>query len=147
MRIQNVPLKKLEESHPEVLPGGQWRPLGCISRHRVAIIIPYRDREEHLRIFLNHMHPFLQKQQLDYGIYIVEQVSNTQNVGCCRRRRHHLTNNLQLRVQSRIVVYSEFVLKVGNSGHISLFLVADMLTTALPLDGYMTIFNSHTHQR
>ncbi|KAI0212444.1 Beta-1,4-N-acetylgalactosaminyltransferase bre-4 [Lamellibrachia satsuma] len=73
VRIQNVPLKKLEESHPEVLPGGQWRPLGCISRHRVAIIIPYRDREEHLRIFLNHMHPFLQKQQLDYGIYIVEQ--------------------------------------------------------------------------
>ena len=134
MRIQNVPLKKLEESHPEVLPGGQWRPLGCISRHRVAIIIPYRDREEHLRIFLNHMHPFLQKQQLDYSIYIVEQVSNTQNVGCCRHR--HLTNNLQ--PQSRIVVYSEFVLKFGNSGHISLFLAADMLTTALPLDGYVT---------
>ena len=33
-----------------------------------------RDREEHLRIFLNHIHGFLQKQLIDYGIYIVEQV-------------------------------------------------------------------------
>jgi len=27
-----------------------------------------------LSIFLKHMHPFLQKQQLDYQIFIVEQV-------------------------------------------------------------------------
>ena len=32
-----------------------------------------RDREEHLRMFVYHMHPVLQRQQLDYGIFIVEQ--------------------------------------------------------------------------
>jgi hypothetical protein len=40
----------------------------------VAIIVPYRDREDHLRTFLLNIHRFLQRQQNEYGIYIVEQV-------------------------------------------------------------------------
>ncbi|XP_052810593.1 beta-1,4-N-acetylgalactosaminyltransferase bre-4-like isoform X3 [Mya arenaria] len=58
-------------------PGGKSRPTGCTARTRVAIVIPYRDREIHLKIFLNNIHPFLQRQQLDYGIYIVEMAANT----------------------------------------------------------------------
>jgi hypothetical protein len=54
-------------------PGGRNRPRSCASRHKVAIIIPLRDREQHLRQFLRHMHPFLIKQQLDYTIFVVEQ--------------------------------------------------------------------------
>jgi N-terminal region of glycosyl transferase group 7 len=54
-------------------PGGRNRPKSCTSRHKVAIIIPLRDREQHLRQFLRHMHPFLNKQQLDYTIFVVEQ--------------------------------------------------------------------------
>ncbi len=54
--------------------GGHWKPNHCVSLHKVAIIVPYRDRSTHLRLFLNHMHKFLQKQQLDYAIYIVEEV-------------------------------------------------------------------------
>ena len=68
-------LAPLEARLAGVAPGGRWRPSGCRARHRVAVVIPYRDREAHLRLFLQHMHPFLQKQQLDYGIYVVEQVS------------------------------------------------------------------------
>lgn len=30
------------------------------------------------RTFLNHMHPFLTRQQLDYGIYVVNQVHKLQ---------------------------------------------------------------------
>ena len=41
---------------------------------KVAIIVPYRDREDHLRTFLLNIHRFLQRQQNEYGIYIVEQV-------------------------------------------------------------------------
>ncbi|XP_052807910.1 beta-1,4-galactosyltransferase 3-like isoform X2 [Mya arenaria] len=52
------------------------RPPGCTARTRVAIVIPYRNREIHLKIFLNNIHPFLQRQQLDYGIYIVEMAAN-----------------------------------------------------------------------
>lgn len=56
------------------LIGGSWRPNNCTSRHRIAVVIPYRDRQHHLRLFLRHMHPFLQRQLLDYTIYVVEQV-------------------------------------------------------------------------
>lgn len=41
----------------------------------VAVVVPYRERDLHLRAFLSHIHPFLQKQQLNYTIYIVEQVT------------------------------------------------------------------------
>ncbi|CAF1499466.1 unnamed protein product, partial [Adineta ricciae] len=52
--------------------GGHWSPPHCTAHYRVAIIIPYRNRDMQLRIFLNFMHPFLQKQQIDYQIYLIE---------------------------------------------------------------------------
>ena len=58
-----------------VIEGGRYKPPNCTSRERVAIIIPFRDREEHLKIFLRHMHPFLQRQKLEYGIFVIELVS------------------------------------------------------------------------
>lgn len=65
-------LKELETKWG-LLPGGRWAPPFCSSRHFVAVVIPYRDRSEHLDLFLQHMHPFLQRQQLQYGIFVVEQ--------------------------------------------------------------------------
>ena len=65
---------KQESNHPELMAGGRWRPTDCLSRHRVAILVPYRSRDEHLHIFMNNMHSFLQRQQVDYGIYVIEQV-------------------------------------------------------------------------
>jgi hypothetical protein len=56
---------------------GRWLPIKCKARHRVAIIIPYKNRLENLNYFLNHMHPFLQRQELEYQIFVVEQ-SNDQ---------------------------------------------------------------------
>jgi hypothetical protein len=67
---------KLESLYPALEAGGHNQPNDCLSRHRVAIIVPYRDRETQLRVFLHNLHAFLQKQQLDYAIFIVEQVSN-----------------------------------------------------------------------
>ena len=58
--------------------GGLWSPESCIARHRVAIVIPYRDRETNLKLFLNHIHPFLMRQQIDYGIFLVEPVEDIQ---------------------------------------------------------------------
>lgn len=43
------------------------------QEHKLAIVVPYRDREEHLRVFLPHMHKYLSSQGLDFKIYIVEQ--------------------------------------------------------------------------
>ena len=77
---KTVPLlQQPEAKQAHLAAGGRWWPLTCRARHRVAIIVPYRDRSDHLKIFLQHMHPFLQSQQLDYGIFIVEEVSNSTN--------------------------------------------------------------------
>lgn len=55
-------------------PGGCFKPTECQQQNnRVAIIIPYRDRVAHLSIFLKNIHPFLMKQQADYGVFVVEQ--------------------------------------------------------------------------
>ena len=64
----------IEKAHPELSPGGRWTPKKCVARNRVAILIPYRGRVEHLHIFMANMHEFLQRQQHDYGIYVIEQV-------------------------------------------------------------------------
>jgi beta-1,4-galactosyltransferase 1 len=48
----------------------------------VAILVPFRNRELQLRVFLSHLHPFLQKQFVDYTIFVVEQAGNdTYNKG------------------------------------------------------------------
>ena len=73
--LQNPPLAwtDLEQKYQNVKFGGQYSP-ECQTDNKVAIIVPYRDRDVHLRYFLNHFHPFLQRQQLNYGIYVVEQL-------------------------------------------------------------------------
>ena len=72
-------IEEIEGHHGNlsIQSGGHWFPLNCTARYRVAIIIPYRDRDMQLRIFLNFMHPFLQKQQLDYQIFLIEPVSHS----------------------------------------------------------------------
>lgn len=44
------------------------------SLHRLAILVPFRDRFEELLIFAPHMKMFLDKQNLDYHIFILNQV-------------------------------------------------------------------------
>lgn len=66
---------ELEQLSTFVTPGGHYRPDICIPDTCVALIIPYRDRENQLRIFLKHMHQFLSKQGLEYTIFVVELVS------------------------------------------------------------------------
>ena len=61
--------------NPGTETGGSSRPHGCVARHRVAVIIPYRDRRQQLQGLLYYLHPMLQKQQLDYTIFVVEQVN------------------------------------------------------------------------
>ncbi|XP_055301875.1 beta-1,4-galactosyltransferase 4-like [Sitodiplosis mosellana] len=62
--------KKLSEI---LYPGGYYGPAKCQARYRVAIIVPYRNQPKNLAIFLKNIHPFLMKQQLEYGVFVVEQ--------------------------------------------------------------------------
>ncbi|MCL4132403.1 UNVERIFIED_CONTAM: hypothetical protein GTU68_040462, partial [Idotea baltica] len=73
----NIPsLEVQDQSHEELAPGGHFRPSDCQSRHKVALIVPFRDRERHMEIFLYNLIPFLEKQQIEFNIFIVEQAGN-----------------------------------------------------------------------
>ena len=61
--------------NPGLEPGGHYHPSHCRARHRVAVVVPYRDRQQHLRVLLHNLHPMLMRQQLDYFILVVELVS------------------------------------------------------------------------
>lgn len=64
---------ELELLHTELSLGGSWSPRACVPRHRVAVIVPFRDRQLHLRTLLAVLHPMLQRQQLYYTVFVVEQ--------------------------------------------------------------------------
>ncbi|XP_053320048.1 beta-1,4-galactosyltransferase 1-like isoform X1 [Spea bombifrons] len=72
-----VTFEKIIAENTNVQYGGHGKPESCQAHQKIAIVIPYRNREPHLKMWLYNMHPFLQKQQADYGIYVVEQSQNT----------------------------------------------------------------------
>ncbi|EFN82787.1 beta-1,4-galactosyltransferase 7 [Harpegnathos saltator] len=44
------------------------------SQHQLAILVPFRDRFEELLMFVPHMQKFLDKQDINYHIFILNQV-------------------------------------------------------------------------
>jgi hypothetical protein len=56
--------------------GGHWYPSNCQANQRLAVVICYRQREQQLKLFLNNIHPFLKRQQLDYTIIVINQHGN-----------------------------------------------------------------------
>lgn len=78
VRLSSPPsLEDIKEKNPLVTPGGHYTPPDCEPRHHTAIVVPYRNRQAHLRALLYHLHPFLQRQQIHYSIYIVHQSGNS----------------------------------------------------------------------
>ncbi|XP_030644068.1 beta-1,4-galactosyltransferase 1 [Chanos chanos] len=68
-----VNLELVRKENANVKDGGRYRPSDCVALQKVAIIIPFRHRDEHLKYWLYYLHPILQRQQLDYGIYVINQ--------------------------------------------------------------------------
>ncbi|KAM9224583.1 beta-1,4-galactosyltransferase 4 [Dugong dugon] len=71
----DLTLEEVQAENPRV-HRGRYHPEECKALQRVAILIPHRNREKHLLYLLEHLHPFLQRQQMDYGIYVVNQAGN-----------------------------------------------------------------------
>ncbi|KAK3545170.1 hypothetical protein QTP70_001779 [Hemibagrus guttatus] len=66
-------MERVQRENPNVTEGGKYTPPDCRPKQKVAIIIPFRHREHHLKYWLHYLHPILRRQKIDYGIYIVNQ--------------------------------------------------------------------------
>ncbi|KAJ7402903.1 Beta-1,4-galactosyltransferase 3 [Pitangus sulphuratus] len=62
------------KKNPFVQSGGHYRPPHCFARYKSAILVAYRNQEKYLHHLLYYIHPFLQRQQLSYTIYLIQQV-------------------------------------------------------------------------
>ncbi|KAM6391344.1 beta-1,4-galactosyltransferase 1 [Rhynochetos jubatus] len=71
-----IDLAEVTRLNGEVRAGGRYAPPDCIARQKVALVIPFRNREEHLKYWLYYLHPLLRRQQLDYGVYVVAQAGD-----------------------------------------------------------------------
>ena len=77
--LERVPTESrlnFQYSSSNIQHGGYWTPSDCVGSQKMALIIPFRKRETHLLLFLEHIHGYLQKQKLSYGIYVVDQVDD-----------------------------------------------------------------------
>uniref|UniRef100_A0A8C2I6S9 UDP-Gal:betaGlcNAc beta 1,4- galactosyltransferase, polypeptide 2 n=1 Tax=Cyprinus carpio TaxID=7962 RepID=A0A8C2I6S9_CYPCA len=70
-----ITLERVQRENPNVTEGGKYTPPDCRPKQKVAIIIPFRHRDNHLKYWLHYLHPVLRRQKIDYGIYIINQVS------------------------------------------------------------------------
>ncbi|XP_076987018.1 beta-1,4-galactosyltransferase 3-like isoform X3 [Tamandua tetradactyla] len=77
MMPDNLTMEKVIKKNPLVKLGGEYWPPDCWTQHHTAIVVPHYGQAQHLQHFLFHLHPFLQRQQLHYDIYVVNQVKNT----------------------------------------------------------------------
>ncbi|KAM6223000.1 beta-1,4-galactosyltransferase 4 [Rhynchocyon petersi] len=71
----DLTLEEVQAENPKVHQG-RYHPEECKALQRVAILIPHRNREKHLMYLLEHLHPFLQRQQMDYGIFVIHQAGS-----------------------------------------------------------------------
>ncbi|CAL1533248.1 unnamed protein product [Lymnaea stagnalis] len=63
----------LEKLFPDLEPGGHHEPGECRPSERLAIVVPYRNRFDHLHVLLHNLIPVLVRQQLDFTIFVIEQ--------------------------------------------------------------------------
>ena len=50
-----------------------------MRNYKVAIIIPYRKREDQLKVLMNTLHPLLYRQHIQYRIFVIQQQSGIFN--------------------------------------------------------------------
>lgn len=70
---RTLTLSSVRTKNAALQDGGRFKPKDCFALQKVAVIIPFRNRHEHLTYWLSYLHPILQRQQLDYGIYVINQ--------------------------------------------------------------------------
>ncbi|XP_029285207.1 beta-1,4-galactosyltransferase 6 isoform X2 [Cottoperca gobio] len=76
VNMTEIPMEEIELKSSKFFDiefGGHWKPKDCRPRWKVAILIPFRNRHEHLPILFQHLIPMLQRQRLQFAFYVIEQ--------------------------------------------------------------------------
>jgi hypothetical protein len=76
VKVNTTPVTDFDElnhAFPE-MKNGHFAPKNCRARQKTAVIFPYRDRERNLLLVLNNLIPFLMAQNIEFQVFIVEQV-------------------------------------------------------------------------
>ncbi|XP_040186792.1 beta-1,4-galactosyltransferase 5 [Rana temporaria] len=78
VNVSEVQLSDIQQLFDEdaIKLGGHWKPRDCVPRWKVAILIPFRNRHEHLPVLFRHLIPMLQRQRLQFAFYVIEQTGN-----------------------------------------------------------------------
>uniref|UniRef100_A0A673T4F6 Beta-1,4-galactosyltransferase n=1 Tax=Suricata suricatta TaxID=37032 RepID=A0A673T4F6_SURSU len=61
---------------PPELPPEHWEEDASWGPHRLAVLVPFRERFEELLVFVPHMHRFLSRKKIPHHIYVLNQVDH-----------------------------------------------------------------------
>ncbi|KAK6103236.1 N-terminal region of glycosyl transferase group 7 family protein [Brugia pahangi] len=74
--ITNLKEAEVKKHYPYLRPGGHWKPEDCMTEHKIAVIIPFRDRQTHLTRLIDFLIPVFKRQELDFRFIVTEQYGN-----------------------------------------------------------------------
>ena len=74
--------EQITEKYKSGFKNASWSPISssenpCTPRFRIAILIAFRNRDKHLKNMLPYLIKILQKQKLEFKIFIIEQTKDT----------------------------------------------------------------------
>ncbi|XP_064135296.1 beta-1,4-galactosyltransferase 7 isoform X2 [Loxodonta africana] len=61
---------------PPELPPEHWEEDPSWGPHRLAVLVPFRERFEELLVFVPHLHRFLSRKKIQHHIYVLNQVDH-----------------------------------------------------------------------
>ncbi|XP_036168802.1 beta-1,4-galactosyltransferase 7 isoform X7 [Myotis myotis] len=67
---------------PPEPPPEHWEEDPSWGPHRLAVLVPFRERFEELLVFVPHMHRFLIRKKIPHHIYVLNQVDHFSAMGC-----------------------------------------------------------------
>lgn len=67
----------------------------CLTDTKVAIVVPYRNRQKHLSVLVNNLHVFLSDKNISYTIFVIELAQPTRfNRGLLLNAGYIISNQL-----------------------------------------------------
>lgn len=83
VKLQSDTEQPVTKTHKVIIGTENAESTTVTERHKMAILVPFRDRFEELLEFVPYMHDFLNKQRTAHQIYVINQVDDYRFVATC----------------------------------------------------------------